>query len=371
MGWLEMAGGSMMTIKALTGAAGCAGRSEAGVSFADDGKVIRNEFLSSFGQVVRGLGGDPDSLMLEAGIEPSSLFQPGGEISLRATASLLENAARVLNCPDLGLRLAERQNGTSIMKPLDRLLSNAPTVGESMYWCMCYMGAFSSGICATLDHDTARQMHFFRIELMLDGLAALPQMAEQIALLTYNAVVSLSGGAARPREIWFSHLRVSRARVYAQRFGIPVKFGQAFDGVFLKDADFNTRIADGDPGVFVSETRTIAARFTAQPPGIEIQVRQAIGRALAESECTREQVAASLGIHSRTLQRRLRKVGLSFEAIRDEVRRNLAVRYLARSDLRLTEIVGRLGYSEPAVLSRSCRRWFAATPSELRRSLAR
>jgi AraC-like DNA-binding protein len=360
-----------MASKASMCETGGLGRLEVGLSSADDGKVIGSEFLSSFGEVVRGLGGDPDSLMLEAGIEPSSLSQVGGKISLRATAGLLENCARVLNCPDLGLRLAERQNATAIMKPLDRLLSNAPTVGESMYYCMCYMGAFSSGICATLEHDAARQMHFFRIELLLDGFAALPQIAEQIALLTYKAVVALSAGVARPREIWFSHLRVSRARAYAQRFGIPVKFGQAFDGVFLKDSDFNTRIADGDPSVFVSESRTIAARFVAQPPGIEIQVRQAIGRALAEAECTRERVAASLGIHSRTLQRRLCKVGLSFEAIRDEVRRNLAVRYLARSDLRLTEIVGRLGYSEPAVLSRSCRRWFAATPSELRRNLAR
>ena len=360
-----------MTTKALMRKADDEARGQPGLPVMDDGKVIGNEFLSSFGEVVRGLGGDPNSLLREAGVEPASLNQLGGKISLRATADLLESSARVLNCPDLGLRLAERQNGTSMMKPLDRLLSNAPTVGESMYYSMCYMGAFSSGICATLEHDAARQMHFFRIELMLDGSGALPQIAEQIALLTYNAVVSLSAGVARLREIWFSHLRVSRARAYAQRFGIPVKFGQAFDGVFLKDADFDTRIADGDPSVFVAESQTIAARFAAQPPGIEVQVRQAIGRALAEAECTRERVAASLGIHTRTLQRRLYKVGLSFESIRDEVRRNLAVRYLARSDLRLTEIVGRLGYSEPAVLSRSCRRWFAATPSELRRNLAR
>jgi AraC-like DNA-binding protein len=360
-----------MAIRASIGASDGPDRGDAVWSAADGGKLIRNEFLSSFGPVVCGLGGDPDALMREAGIDPSSLSQPGAKMSLRATANLLENAAHVLKCPDFGLRLAERQNGISIMKPLDRLLSNAPTVGDSLNCCMCYMEAFSSGICATLEYDEARQMHFFRVELLLDGFAALPQIAEQIALLTYNAVVSLSAGAARPREIWFSHLRMSRARLYAQRFGIPVKFGQPFDGVFLKDSDFNTRIVDGDPGVFVSETRTIAARFTAQMPGIEVQVRQAIGRALADAECTRERVAASLGIHSRTLQRRLRKVGLSFESLRDEVRRKLAVRYLARSDLRLTEIVGRLGYSEPAVLSRSCRRWFAATPSELRRSLAR
>ena len=115
---------------------------------ADDGKVIGNEFLGSYREVVRGLGGEPDALLLEAGIAPSSLYQAGGKISLWSTARLLERSAEILDCPDLGLRLADRQNATAIMKPLDRLLNNAPTVGESMYYCMCYMGAFSSGICA-------------------------------------------------------------------------------------------------------------------------------------------------------------------------------------------------------------------------------
>src|ERR1700730_10991915 len=124
-----MAGGSIMATKASMGEAGGLGRFEAGLFFADDGKVIGNEFLSSFGEVVRGLGGDPDSLMLEAGIEPSSLSQVGGKISLRATAGLLENSARVLNCPDLGLRLAARQNGTSIMEPPRPPPTNAPTGG--------------------------------------------------------------------------------------------------------------------------------------------------------------------------------------------------------------------------------------------------
>ena len=85
-------------------------------------------------------------MLFEAGIEPSSLQQAGGKISLWSTASLLEKTAEVLKCPDLGLRLADRQNATSIMKPFDRLLNNAPSIGESMYYCMCYMGAFSSGI---------------------------------------------------------------------------------------------------------------------------------------------------------------------------------------------------------------------------------
>ena len=53
----------------------------------------------------------------------------------------------------------------------------------------------------------------------------------------------------------------------------------------------------------------------------------------------------------------------------DEVRRNLAYRYLARADLTLSDIAGRLGYSELAVLSRCCQRWFGSSPRQLRQSL--
>src|ERR1700683_2293434 len=105
-----------MTSRASMAMAGGRDRGHDGLCSASDGKVIGNEFLSSYAEVVRGLGGEPESLLREAGIEPASLHQAGGKISLWSTASLLAKSAAVLNCPDLGLRLAARQNPTSIMK---------------------------------------------------------------------------------------------------------------------------------------------------------------------------------------------------------------------------------------------------------------
>jgi AraC-like DNA-binding protein len=338
---------------------------------ADDSKVIANEFLTSYWDLTRSLGGDPALLLAGAGIALSSLHKPGGKVPLRAVANLLEISARVLGCPDFGMQLAERQNGASIMKPVDRLIRNAPTLGDANRYVTSQMKAYSSGICATLARDTERQMQFLGVELLLDGFVACPQIVEQIVLLIHTTTLALTGGGAHVREVWFSHPRVSRLVTYSKRFGVPVRFGQPLAGAFLTDADLNCKLVDRDPRIFAAESRWVAARFPDQPPGIGVQVRQAIMRTLAEENCTRGQVAASLGMHTRTLQRRLCGIGISFEALRDEVRRNLAARYLARRDLCLTDIVDRLGYSEPAVLSRSCRRWFAATPSELRRNLIR
>jgi AraC-like DNA-binding protein len=71
-------------------------------------------------------------------------------------------------------------------------------------------------------------------------------------------------------------------------------------------------------------------------------------------------------MHPRTLQRRLHDEGTTFEALRDDVRRDAASRYLSQTTLPLTRVSALLGYSEPSVFTRSCRRWFAGSPRRLR-----
>lgn len=340
------------------------------VPVADDNKIIAVELLTGYSELVGELGGEPGRLLHEAGIDESMLHEPGAKVPLRAMATLLENSAIVLDRSDFGLRLAARQNGPALMKPIDRLIRNAPTLGDVARYACWHMESYSSGIRDTLEPDIEHGLEFLGTDLLLEGSDSCPQMIEQLALLSYCAAISLTGGAARVRQVWFSHPRVSRLSVYSQRFGgIPVKFGQPLDGLFYREADLACKVVGRDPNIFDAESQLIAARYPARVPGIAVRVRQAILRSLAEECCSRENVAASLGMHSRKLQRCLRQLEMSFEGLRDDVRRSLAARYLARKDVRLDEIVGRLGYSEPAVLSRSCRRWFDATPTELRRSL--
>ena len=128
-------------------------------------------------------------------------------------------------------------------------------------------------------------------------------------------------------------------------------------------------VANRDPIVFADEVRWVQANFPSMPPSLATQVRQLVGQTLREFACSREHIAEMLGLQTRTLHRRLRREGTSFEAIRDDVRRGLLLRYLSRHDLTLTDVEARLGYSEIAVLSRRCRRWFARSPSGLRRDL--
>jgi AraC-like DNA-binding protein len=51
----------------------------------------------------------------------------------------------------------------------------------------------------------------------------------------------------------------------------------------------------------------------------------------------------------------------------DDTRRSLTRRYLMETSLKLTEIVGLVGYSELSAFSRPARRWFGTSPRNFRR----
>jgi AraC-like DNA-binding protein len=104
---------------------------------------------------------------------------------------------------------------------------------------------------------------------------------------------------------------------------------------------------------------------------MHILVRAVILQLIGTEDCGNERVAAELCLHPRTLHRRLKVEGKSFEGIKDEVRRDVALSYLQQTDLPLPLIAEKLGYAEHSVLSRSCFRWFCASPSQLRSQTGR
>jgi len=99
------------------------------------------------------------------------------------------------------------------------------------------------------------------------------------------------------------------------------------------------------------------------------QVHHAIETLLGTGTCSYRTVVATLHIHPRTLQRRLREEGTTFEAIKEQTRRRLVRRYLSQPDLPLTQITTLLDYRDQSALDHSCRRWFHTTPRNLRDQL--
>lgn len=67
-----------------------------------------------------------------------------------------------------------------------------------------------------------------------------------------------------------------------------------------------------------------------------------------------------------TLQRKLRDLGTSYNDVLDEMRRQLAMRYLREQRMAICEVAYLLGFSESSSFHRAFKRWAGVTPKEFR-----
>ncbi|WP_172202054.1 AraC family transcriptional regulator [Niveibacterium sp. COAC-50] len=119
------------------------------------------------------------------------------------------------------------------------------------------------------------------------------------------------------------------------------------------------------------------ARFLAGGPGrlttlyrrdreMVTRVRDLLREALPELP-TLETVAVRLHLSPRTLARRLEAEASSFRAIREALRRDLALARLGHTDVPVATLAAELGYAEPSAFFRAFVGWTGQSPSAWRR----
>jgi AraC-like DNA-binding protein len=72
----------------------------------------------------------------------------------------------------------------------------------------------------------------------------------------------------------------------------------------------------------------------------------------------------------RTLARKLSDEGLNFTEILQELRRDLAARYLDDHKLHISKIAWLLGFNEVSSFTHTFKRWTGKTPSQMRTAAA-
>jgi AraC-like DNA-binding protein len=82
-----------------------------------------------------------------------------------------------------------------------------------------------------------------------------------------------------------------------------------------------------------------------------------------------EGLTDELNMTPATMRRRLHEEGASYQSIKDQLRRDLAISYLSHSSRSVMDIALELGFSERSAFHRAFRKWTGASPGEFRRTL--
>ena len=178
----------------------------------------------------------------------------------------------------------------------------------------------------------------------------------------------LYGEAFRFSGVRFVYPAPAHAQAYEALFGCPVDFGQPVNEVRIGGVWGNRSPRMPDP-VTHALARDVCQQFLADLPsgGVAVDVRRVLVTQLPWRFSRVERMADELGMHPRTLRRRLEAQGTSYREILTDVRRLLAIDYLRKTRMTIEEIATRLGYSDASNFRHAFGRWTGKTPSAYRR----
>ena len=160
------------------------------------------------------------------------------------------------------------------------------------------------------------------------------------------------------------------AEAFAEHFGVPVKKGKRPRLVFsAEDAARPFLTAKEKMWEFFEPDLRRRLSELDQSATVADRVRAALLEMLPGGAASMATVARKLATSSRTLQRRLKQEGETYQAVLNRTREELSSHYLARTDLPSAEIAYLLGYEDPNCFFRAYHDWTGTTPAQARTTL--
>lgn len=335
---------------------------------AGDTALVRAASLHGFAPLVEELGGNPLRLLERHGIPPSVLDDDDVLISITAHDLMLDATAAELDCPDLGLRLAERQD-LGILGPLAVAIESSSTVAEALECVTRFMFVHSPALRIGVEDDPRGAAGVVAVTYRKDLRESpySPQAMELGIALLLRISAAMLGGIDGLRSVELPHAPISPVERYRGVFGVTTRFHAPAAALRLDRQVLDARFADADSAIRTVAIAHLDANHTNPDGSVAVQVRGALTEGLGTVPPSLTQVARLLAVHPRTLQRRLAAEGTSFELVLDDVRRVAAARYITGTDMPFARLALLLGFSEQSALTRAVRRWYDVSPRRLRR----
>jgi len=193
-----------------------------------------------------------------------------------------------------------------------------------------------------------------------------------IVELYFGIIVSLSrdimGPAFMPRELRVTYDSVKDRQPNSDVFGCPIFFGRTENAMVFDKSWLDGPAKLGNELTYLEVVKLCDQLLEEMQLriGLAGSVREALLVNLAQP-LSFDALARRLKIPTRTLKRKLRQEGTSYRKIVDELRVQLAIKYLRECKLTIEDIASCLGFTDAASFRHAFRRWTKETPGEFRR----
>jgi AraC-like DNA-binding protein len=323
-------------------------------------------FVASALQSVRDRRLDADALLRQVGLSPALLQSPQARISAKHYGALWRLVAQTLDDEFFGQDTRRMKAGSFAM--MCHALLGCKTLSHALERSLRFYALILDDISGSLERRGAEA----RLELHDRSAAPRREFAHEVLLMLLHGVCCWLVGRRIPiQRAQFAYPEPPYGAEYRTMYSSNLEFRAprtaiVFDASYLdlpivqneRTVKEFLRIAPENILVKYKNGSSLGAR-------IRRRLRQSLPGELPEFEA----LAGEMNMTPATLRRRLHEDGTSFQAIKDQLRRDLAISHLSHSKRSTMDIGLELGFSERSAFHRAFKKWTGASPGEFRRRL--
>lgn len=295
-------------------------------------------------------------------LTPQILADDDARLSAAQFCVAWSEGIRLTRDPQLALRIAAA-TPSGAFGIVEYVCRSAPTLGDALRQWVRYLNLLDDAVTVALVVEGDRA--YLRVER--ESEAPAPASHELCWALLARQARELCARPFRLISVELAHRTLGDVAAYRAWFEAPVVFGTEHTQLVMAKPSLDASLVSSDPRLLAILTRAAdeLGRTITTDPTLTAQIKRVLREALRSDGASIEYVAGKLGLTARSLQRRLKDEGAAFQTIREDVRRELAQRYLD-DNLSIAEISFLLGFSEPSAFFRAFKRWTGTTPFESR-----
>jgi AraC-like DNA-binding protein len=327
--------------------------------------TIAISFVAAALQSVHGRNLNADELLANVGLSSSLLQVPQARVSAKHYGALWRAIAAALDDEFFGQDSRRMKVGTFAM--LCHSVLSCKTLGHALDRSLRFYALILDDISGSAERDAKEARIVLR-----DAPGVSPRVFahELLLMLLYGVSCWLVGRRIPILRTEFSYAEPAHSAEYRLMYCADLHFNRAHTLLAFEASYLDLPVVQNERSAkefLRTAPENILLKYK-NGSSLSARVRRRLRQFLPGTVPDFEQLADEMSITPATMRRRLHEEGESYQSIKDQLRRDLAISYLSHSKRSVMDIALELGFSERSAFHRAFRKWTGASPGEFRRS---
>ncbi len=330
----------------------------------DNRQAVSRDYVAALLQLAESHSVSQKQMLKGSGISEQQLNQPDTFMTVSQYRSVFNNGLKALKDPALGLRFGQQQH-IAVHGALGYAIISSSNLKQAAQLVCKYIKIRNRLL--NLKFTRKDQWVIFQMDIALAQDRLYRFMVEQ-AFSSYTLVLQSLLGKLKV-SAFFDYPEPEYSDIYHSIFKQEVTFNAGYNQIRFLHEFTQRPIVMGNPAlvkIAEKQCETLLAQLNEDidlPGRIHDLLMKVPGMFPSQ-----EEVARQFKLSGRTLVRRLKKYGISYQDILKNVRHELAVHYLTSTSWTVEDIAGLLGYESASNFGRAFKKWTGKSPGTYRRS---